>query len=82
MKSTFLVVLTGIFVWLSGCNGNSEVQNGKQTPASLDPFVAEEITQLDRTSPTQAKSQELFARANDLPQGPQDVIFMQGVRRL
>jgi len=52
-----------------------EALQAKQTPASLDPFVADEITQQDRTSPTKAKSQELFARASDLPTGPQEVIF-------
>jgi LysM repeat protein len=52
-----------------------ETLQAKQTPASLDPFVADEITQQDRTSPTKAKSQELFARASDLPTGPQEVIF-------
>ena len=64
-----------LILGVTGCTTDMEALQAKQTPASLDPFVAEEITQQDRTSPTKAKSQELFARASDLPTGPQEVIF-------
>ena len=75
MNTRIFIGMGLLILGVVGCNTDMEALQAKQTPASLDPFVAEEITQLDRTSPTKAKSQELFARASDLPTGPQEVIF-------
>jgi len=75
MKTHRTLSLILILLSLAGCDSTNDTLQTHQPPASLDPFVAEEITNLDRPNPTRAKTQELFARASDLPTGPQEVLF-------
>ena len=74
MKSGLVWGFLALGILMEGCTGGTS-ETAVQPPASLDPFLAEEMLQKDRPNPRRAKTQELFARASDLPSGPQDVVF-------